>query len=61
LTISRTPGTVSALSAKGAGTLAVNCKDGRILIERLIPEGKKEMTAGDFIRGRRITPEDRFL
>ena len=55
------PGTVSALSAKGAGTLAVNCKDGRILIERLIPEGKKEMTAGDFIRGRRITPEDRFL
>lgn len=55
------PGTVSTLSAKGAGTLAVNCKDGKILIERLIPEGKKEMTAGDFIRGRRITPEDRFL
>lgn len=54
-------GTVSMLSAKGDGTLAVNCKDGKILIERLIPEGKKEMTAGDFIRGRRITPEDRFL
>ena len=55
------PGTVSVLSAKGDGTLAVNCKDGKILIERLIPEGKKEMTAGDFIRGRRITPEDKFL
>lgn len=55
------PGTVSVLSAKGDGTLAVNCKDGKILIERLIPEGKKEMTAGDFIRGRRIVPEDRFL
>lgn len=55
------PGTVSVLSAKGDGTLAVNCKGGKILIERLIPEGKKEMTAGDFIRGRRITSEDKFL
>lgn len=55
------PGTVSMLSAKGDGILAVNCKDGKILLERLIPEGKKEMSAGDFIRGRRIGTEDRFL
>lgn len=55
------PGTVSSLSAKGEGLLAVNCKDGKILLERLIPAGKKEMSAGDFIRGHRIGPQDRFL
>jgi len=55
------PGTVSVLSAKGDGRLAVNCKDDKILLGRLIPEGKKEMSAGDFIRGRRIEPGDRFL
>ena len=32
----------------------------KISIEKLIPEGKKEMSAGDFIRGRRITETDRF-
>ena len=54
-------GTVAALSAKGNGLLAVNTADGQIAIERLIPEGKKEMSAGDFIRGRRICETDRFL
>lgn len=54
-------GTVAALSAKGNGLLAVNTADGQIAIERLIPEGKKEMSAGDFIRGRRICKTDRFL
>ena len=53
-------GTVATLSAKGAGLLIVNTADGKIAIEKLIPEGKKEMTAGDFIRGRRITDTDRF-
>ena len=54
------PGTVASLSAKGAGLLIVNGTDARIRIERLIPQGKKEMSAGDFIRGRRITEADRF-
>lgn len=54
------PGTVAALSAKGAGLLTVNTVDAKIKIERLIPEGKKEMSAGDFIRGRRIAQTDRF-
>ena len=54
------PGTVSALSAKGAGLLTINTSDAKIKIERLIPEGKKEMSAGDFIRGRRIAQTDRF-
>ena len=55
------PGTVAALSPKGDGVLAVNTGDGKLLILRLVPEGKKEMSAGDFIRGRRITETDRFL
>ncbi len=54
------PGTVALLSAKGAGRLIVNTVDGKLSIEKLIPEGKKEMSAGDFIRGRRITEADRF-
>ena len=54
------PGTVASLSAKGAGLLIVNGTDAKIKIERLIPQGKKEMSAGDFIRGRRITEADRF-
>ena len=53
-------GTVAALSAKGAGLLVINTADGKLSIEKLIPEGKKEMSAGDFIRGRRITETDRF-
>lgn len=54
------PGTVALLSAKGQGKLIVNTVDGKLSIEKLIPEGKKEMSAGDFIRGRRITDTDRF-
>ena len=54
------PGTVASLSAKGAGLLIINTIDAKIKIERLVPEGKKEMSAGDFIRGRRITQTDRF-
>ena len=53
-------GTVASLSAKGAGVLIINGTDAKIRIERLIPQGKKEMSAGDFIRGRRITEADRF-
>ena len=53
-------GTVASLSPKGAGLLVINAPDAKIKIERLIPEGKKEMSAGDFIRGRRITESDRF-
>lgn len=55
------PGTISELSAKGDGILSVNCGDGKLLILKLIPEGKKEMSAGDFIRGRRIAPTDRLI
>jgi methionyl-tRNA formyltransferase len=29
-------------------------------IDRLIPEGKKEMSAGDFVRGRGASEGDKF-
>ncbi|MBQ0010800.1 MAG: methionyl-tRNA formyltransferase [Ruminococcus sp.] len=48
------PGTCPALNAKGEGAISVSCGDEELLILRLIPEGKKEMSAGDFIRGRKI-------
>lgn len=54
------PGTISMLSAKADGSLSVNCGDNKLLIERLVPIGKKEMSVGDFIRGHRITTDDKF-
>lgn len=52
------PGTVLAADesgirvASGAGTAVV--------ITRLVPEGRKSMTAAEFLRGTRIAPGDRF-
>lgn len=48
------PGVCTALNAKGEGAISVSCGDEELLILRLTPEGKKEMSAGDFIRGRKI-------
>lgn len=33
------------------GALMVECAEGRLCIDKLIPSGKKEMTAAEFIRG----------
>ena len=49
------PGTVALLIGKGDGRIEINCGEGRLAILRLIPQGKNEMSAGDFIRGRKIT------
>ena len=49
------PGTVALLIGKGDGRMEINCGEGRLAILRLIPQGKNEMSAGDFIRGRKIT------
>lgn len=54
------PGTVAYLNAKRDGAIGVNCADGVLEILRLIPEGRGEMTAGDFIRGRKITEKSVF-
>lgn len=54
-------GEVVALDAKKDGTIYVNCADRQIKLLRLIPEGKKEMSAGDFIRGRKTELGQKFI
>ena len=51
------PGTILKLAKEG---VVVACGAGAILIERVIPEGKKEMSAGDFARGFRLAADDIF-
>ena len=52
------PGTVITLSPKGQGMMTVVCGEGLLGITGVVPEGKKPMSAGDFIRGRRINIGD---
>ena len=52
------PGKVIELSDKGDGYITVACGDGALKITRIIPEGKGKMTAGDFVRGRKISLGD---
>ncbi|TWU17967.1 methionyl-tRNA formyltransferase [Allorhodopirellula heiligendammensis] len=40
--------------------MAIGCGDGRIIVERLQPAGKKEMDAAEFIRGHRLQAGFRF-
>lgn len=53
-------GKVIALDEKGEGSITVGCGEGALLITSVIPEGKGKMTAGDFIRGRKIAQGDIF-
>ena len=53
-------GNVISLDGIGDGGIVVACGEGAIKITRLKPEGKGVMSAGDFIRGRKITENDRF-
>ena len=53
-------GKVIALDEKGDGSITVGCGEGALLITSVIPEGKGKMTAGDFIRGRKIAQGDIF-
>ena len=48
------PGEVSAVDAKGTGSFTVACGEGALLVKGVIPEGKGKMSAGDFVRGRKI-------
>lgn len=52
------PGEVIDLDAKGTGSFTVACGEGALRVEGVIPEGKGRMTAGDFIRGRKIALGD---
>jgi methionyl-tRNA formyltransferase len=40
--------------------LLVQTGDGAVEIVKIQPEGKRPMSAADFLRGRRLTPDDRF-
>ena len=52
------PGEVIAVSASGEGSITVACGEGALLITSVIPEGKGKMSAGDFVRGRKINVGD---
>ena len=47
-------GKVVDLSAKGEGYFTVACGEGSLKILGVIPEGKGRMSAGDYVRGRKI-------
>lgn len=47
-------GEVVDLDDKGDGAITVACGEGALRITSVIPEGKGKMSAGDFIRGRKI-------
>ncbi|MBR3805480.1 MAG: methionyl-tRNA formyltransferase [Clostridia bacterium] len=53
-------GKVIALDERGEGSITVGCGEGALLITSVIPDGKGKMTAGDFIRGRKIAQGDIF-
>ena len=48
------PGEVIAVDPKGTGSFTVACGEGALLVKGVIPEGKGRMSAGDFVRGRKI-------
>lgn len=47
-----TNGEILAVSGKGDGYIDIKTGNGVLRVLRLVPEGKKEMSAGDFVRGR---------
>ncbi len=51
-------GRVIDLSDKGEGYFTVACGEGALKILGVIPEGKGRMSAGDYVRGRRIAKDD---
>lgn len=48
------PGEVIELDASGEGSIKIACGRGALTVKAVIPEGKGRMSAGDFIRGRKI-------
>lgn len=52
------PGEVISLNSQGTGEILVACGEGALSITAVIPEGKGKMSAGDFIRGRKISLGD---
>ena len=52
------PGKVLEASGVGEGYITVACGEGAIKILQVTPEGKGKMSAGDFVRGRKIAVGD---
>lgn len=52
------PGEVIAADQKGEGSFTVACGEGALLVRGVIPEGKGRMSAGDYLRGRKIAVGD---
>ena len=42
------------VDSSGEGSITVACSSGALLVTSVIPEGKGRMSAGDFVRGRKI-------
>ena len=57
---SGTPGTILSLCENGEGEIVVACGEGALAITALRPEGKGNMSAAAFIRGRRLSPDDKL-
>lgn len=52
--------TVGTIISVADGILKIACKNGVIGISGVIPEGKKRMSAGDFIRGHKNLEREKF-
>ena len=52
------PGEVIDVSGVGEGYITVACGESALRISAVIPEGKGRMSAGDFVRGRKIAIGD---
>ena len=53
-------GVVKELDGAGEGSFTVSCGEGSLKVLGVIPEGKGRMTAGDYIRGRKINIGDKL-
>ena len=54
-------GEVIATDGVGDGSFTVACGEGALKVSGVIPEGKGKMSAGDFIRGRKIFTGDKLI
>lgn len=55
-----TVGTIETLTTEGSGAIIVRCGKGFLALEEVQLEGKKRMSAADFMRGHELTPGDVF-
>ena len=54
-------GEVVEINSAKEGYFTVACGEGGLMVKGVIPEGKGRMTAGDFIRGRKIFAGDKLV